>query len=117
MKDLRDEIKKPKKVKAKDPIKQILDEENDENVVLFDVDNNPIEFEQVALIPLEDTDKLYAILIPVTAMQGVEEGEGVLFELDEKASTLDVVNDQTIIDKVLEIYQKLITEDDDKDKK
>ncbi len=117
MKDLRDEIKKPKKLKAKDPIKQILDENNDENVILLDVDNNPIEFEQIALIPLDDTNKLYAILIPVTSMEGVEEGEGVLFELDEVAYTLNVVNDQKIIDKVLDVYQKLIEEGDDEEGK
>ncbi len=119
MKDLRDEVNKPKKLKAKDPIKQILDEENNENVVLFDADNNPIEFEQIALIPMdvEGVEKLYAILIPITPMQGVSDGEGVLFELDEAKGSLDVVNDQAIIDSVLEIYEKLLNDSDDDGKK
>lgn len=108
MKDLRDEIKKPKKVKAKDPIQQILDEKNDENVVLFDDQNNPIEFEQIALINCDN--KLYAILIPVTPMEGVGEGEGVLFLLDEAKGDLSVVTNEATIDKVLEIYQKLLEE-------
>ena len=72
------------KMSAKDPISQILDENNTENIVLYDAQQKPIEFEQVAVIPLERTNKLYAILIPVTPMQGVNEGEGVLFELDEE---------------------------------
>ncbi len=116
MKDLRDEIRRPKKVRAVDPIKQIFDENNYDNVILYDAENKPIEFEQVALIALDDSDKMYAILIPVTPMQGVEEGEGVIFAVDEASGNLDVVNDQPTIDKVLSAYEALIAEGDDEDK-
>ena len=95
---------------AKDPIKQILDEKNLENIILYDAENKPIEFEQVAVIPLESTGLLYAILIPVTPMQGVEEGEGVLFAIDEEKGDLDIVRDDKIIDEVLLVYQKLVEE-------
>ena len=98
------------KMTIKNPIEQILDENNDENVVLYDDNHKPIEFEQVAVIPLEDTDLLYAILIPVTPMQNVEEGEGVLFAIDEEKGTMDIVRDQEIIDKVLAIYEKLLAD-------
>lgn len=111
------ENKKTKKVVAKNPVAQILDEKNSENVILYDDQNNPIEFEQVALIPLDHTNGLYAILIPVTPMQGVNEGEGVLFELDEENQSLEVVNDEKIIDEVLELYQALIDESDKDNKK
>ena len=97
-------------MKAKNPIEQILDENNLENIILYDAENKPIEFEQVALIPLERTGLLYAILIPITPMQGVEEGEGVLFALDEEKGDLDIVRDEETIDEVLSIYQKLIEE-------
>lgn len=113
MKDLRDEIK-PKKMKAVDPISQILDEENYDNVVLYDPEKKPIEFEQVAVIPVDDekTDEqtLYTIMIPITPMQGVSEGEGVVFKIDESSHDIEVVNDEKIIDKVLEIYQQLLME-------
>lgn len=109
MKDLRDEIK-PRKKKTKDPIAQILDENNTENIIYPDINNNPIEFEQIAVIPLESTEKLYTILIPVTPMENVEEGEGVLFEVDEINRKLIPINDSKIIDEVLEIYKKLIEE-------
>ena len=98
---------------AKDPIKQILDEKNLENIILYDAENKPIEFEQVAVIPLESTGLLYAILIPVTPMQGVEEGEGVLFAIDEEKGDLDIVRDDKIIDEVLSVYQKLVEEGED----
>ena len=47
-------------------------------------------------------------MIPVTPMQGVNEGEGVLFAVDEQAKDVQVVNDEKIIDEVLTIYQALI---------
>lgn len=99
---------------VKNPIEQILDENNLDNIVLYDAENKPIEFEQVALIPLESTGKLYAILIPVTPMQGVEEGEGVLFVLDEEKGDIDIVRDEKIIDEALTVYQQLIEEGEDK---
>lgn len=104
-----------KKFNSLDPIDQILDEKNNDNIVLYDDEHKPIEFEQVAVIPLEE--KLYAILIPTTPMQNVQEGEGVLFEIDEENRDLSVVNDGTIIDKVLTIYEKLIGDGEDNDEK
>ena len=49
-------------------------------------------------------------------MQGVEEGEGVLFELDEEKRDVEVVHDDSIIDEVLSIYQKLIEDGEDEEK-
>ena len=112
MKDLRDEIKQPKKMTVKDPLEQILDENNTDNVVLYDAENKPIEFEQVALIPLERTGMLYAILIPVTPMQGVNPGEGVIFVIDEEVRDIEIERDQDTIDEILTIYKTLI--DDNK---
>ena len=111
------ENKRTKKVVAKNPIEQILDENNTENIVLFDDQQNPITFEQVALIPLDRTNALYAILIPITPMQGVNEGEGVLFEIDEQKQSLEVVSDQQIIDDDLEVYQALLDQGEDEGKK
>lgn len=101
-----------KNIKAKDPINQILDENNLENIIMFDDENKPIEFEQVAVIPLENDEILYAILIPITPMQGVNEGEGVVFAIDEAKHDIQVVNDEKKIDAVLTVYQKLIEEGD-----
>ena len=98
------------KLTAKNPIEQILDENNTENVILYDAANNPIEFEQIALIPLERTGKLYAIMIPITPMQGVNEGEGVLFEIDEIKGSIEIEGDEEIIDEILTIYKTLIEE-------
>lgn len=113
MKDLREELNRqarPKKVQAKDPIAQLLDDSNTDNVVLFDTNGKPIEFEQVARIELDDYNEIFVILIPVTPVPGVEEGEGVVFSLDAQNGNLDVVEDQNVIDRVLEAYMKLLDE-------
>ena len=119
MKDLNEEIQKKKQEKEKkdkaaieafnaSPVGMILDENNVDDIVLYDSDNNPIKFQQVALIPYDKTGKLYAILIPLTPMVGVNPGEGVLFEIDEEKVDLSIVRDDSIIDEVLEIYLKEI---------
>ena len=129
MKDLNQEIKQKQQAKAKkeqekidafnaSPVGMLLDENNVDDIVLFDSDNNPIKFQQVALIPYDKTGKLYAILIPLTPMVGVNPGEGVLFEIDEENIDLSIVRDDAIIDEVLEIYLKEIedSEDEESDK-
>ena len=129
MKDLNQEMKEKQQAKAKkeqekidafnaSPVGMLLDENNVDDIVLFDSDNNPIRFQQVALIPYDKTGKLYAILIPLTPMVGVNPGEGVLFEIDEENIDLSIVRDDAIIDEVLEIYLKEIedSEDEESDK-
>ena len=96
-------------------IEQILDENNNENVIMYDDQNNPIEFEQIAVIPRENDTNLYAILVPITPMEGVNEGEGVLFAIDENLNSIEIVRDDKIIDEILTIYQKLIEEGDNEE--
>ena len=91
-------------------IDKLFDEENTEPIYLYDDNDNEIPFEQVAVIPLERTGLLYAIMIPVTPMQGVGEGEGVLFVIDEINGSIDIERDDATIDEVLSIYQTLIGE-------
>lgn len=94
------------------PLGKILDENNVEDIVLKDADNNSIRFQQVAVIPYDKTDKLYAILIPLSPMVGVNPGEGVLFEINEKTFEMTIVNDVEIIDDVLQIYMEEIQKEE-----
>ena len=98
--------------KEMNQIEKILDENNDENIVLFDEDNNPVEFEQVAVIPMNDA--VYVILVPVTPMEGVGEDEGVVFvieEDDEGEALLSLVVEDDVIDAVFTEYDSLLEED------
>lgn len=103
-----------KENKELNPIKQILDENNVDNITLYNEANEPFEFEQIAIIPLGEGDeqKLYAILLPVTPLAGIEEDEAVVFEVNEDESSIKNCEDETIIDKVLVEYEKLLAEND-----
>ena len=46
--------------KEVDAFSAILDEDNNDNVVLYNANNEPVEFEQVAIVPLNGKD--YVIL-------------------------------------------------------
>lgn len=92
-------------------IEKILDEDNDENVILYDNDDNEIEFEQVAIITLDED--IYVILHPVDELEGLEDNEALVFKVDEenKENGLEIVTNPKIIDKVFDEYYKLIEED------
>jgi len=100
------------KEKEINPIEQILDENNVENIILYNEKDEPFEFEQIAIIPLEENGKqdLYAILLPVTPLAGIGEDEAVVFEVNEKENAIRVCEDESIIDRVLTEYEKLLDE-------
>ncbi|MBR2986897.1 MAG: DUF1292 domain-containing protein [Clostridia bacterium] len=93
------------------PLDMLLDESCNDNIVLYDDDGEPIEFEQIALIPIEET--LYFILRPIE-MEGLEEDEAFVFQLIEtdEDSTIDLVEDDEIVEKVFELYYSLLDDEE-----
>lgn len=96
----------------KNAIEQLLDENNTDPIILYDEDDKEVKFEQIAIIPLNDS--LYAILKPMEQMEGVAEDEAIVFsfETDEESDeVLSVVEDDATIDAVFDEYYKLIKEE------
>ncbi len=95
----------------KNPIEQILDPNCDDDIVLYDENNEETVFGQVAVIPLNDA--IYVILAPITKVEGVGEDEGIVFVIEENEDeeVLTVVTDEKIVDEVFDIYFKLCEED------
>ena len=93
------------------PIDMLLDENNTENIKLYNEENQEIEFEQIALVPIEN--KTYAILRPVVEMEGIAEDEALVFVIDEidDEDCLVIVEDDNIVDKVFEEYYKMLKEE------
>lgn len=93
------------------PIDMLLDENNTENLKLYNEENQEVEFEQIALVPIED--KTYAILKPVETMEGIAEDEALVFVIDEidDEDCLVIVDDDKIIDEVFDEYYKLLKEE------
>ena len=92
----------------------LFDEDNSDNIKLFDDNGVEYEFEQVATIPIEEMGKVFCILHPVVPMDGMAPDEGIVMELSEDIDTgedaLLVVTDDEIIDKVFDIYEQLCRE-------
>ena len=92
------------------PIDMLFDENNTDNIVLFDEENKEVEFEQIAIIPLEE--KTYAILRPLDEEEPLAEDEAVVFaieELDDEEVLIPERNMDTV-DKVFDKYYELLKE-------
>ena len=90
---------------------KLLSEENSDNIVMFDEEDREIEFEQVALIPLENA--LFAILKPITPFDGIEEDEAIVFAINEEEETLDVVTDEALATAVFQVYDSLFEDEEE----
>ncbi len=90
-------------------IEKLLSEDNFDNIVLYDDEDNELEFEQIALIPLDEA--LYAILKPAKEMEGVGEDEALVFLVNEVEESLDLVVDEEIGTAVFDLYYALEAED------
>jgi len=95
----------------KNPIDCIFDEDNTDPIVLYNEKGEPVEFEQVAVIPLDE--RVYAILKPIKEMEGIGENEALVFEVvetasDEEEDFLALVVDVDTIDRVFKVYDGLV---------
>ena len=93
------------------PIDMLLDENNTENIKLYNEENQEVEFEQIALVPIEN--KTYAILKPAQTMEGVADDEALVFVIDEidDEDCLVIVEDDAVVDQVFEEYYKMLKEE------
>ena len=93
-------------------IEKILDENCNDNVVLYDEEDNAVEFEQVAVIPMNDS--VYVLLVPVEPMEGVGEDEAIVFVIEEDEDNeplLSIVMEDDVVDAVFAEYETLVEED------
>ena len=97
----------------KNPLDMILDDECDDNVVLFDEDGEATEFEQIAVIPLDD--QLYCILRPIGVPE-LDEDEAFVFAIyegdEDDEGSLDLEEDEDIVEAVFELYYSLLDDEE-----
>jgi len=91
----------------------LLDENNSDNIILYNEHGNPIEFAQIAIIPIGDNT--YALLQPVEVMDGMSDDEALVFRLDieDGEEMLVIEMDEAVIDAVFDEYYKLLEESSD----
>lgn len=103
--------KEEKELNVENAIDALFDQNNNDNITLYNEKDEPVEFEQIALIPLDDI--VYAILRPVKEIEGVAADEAFVFEIvedEETGDALRLVEDDKIIDAVFADYNKLFDE-------
>ncbi|MCL2755840.1 MAG: DUF1292 domain-containing protein [Firmicutes bacterium] len=84
---------------------QLLDENNTENVILFDEEGGEVELEQIAIVPVDDV--VYAILRPLDA----DEDAAAVFQICvEDEDSLIQVEDEELASKILDIYNEQVGE-------
>lgn len=93
--------------KQKNIMDQILDENNNDNIILYNENGEEVEFEQIAIIPLNDN--VYLILKPVVLFEGMQENEGLVFLIEEyeNDTKFKLCVEEDIIDEVFKIYDSL----------
>ena len=103
-----------KEAEVVNPIDMLFDPDNKDNIVLYNEKDEPVEFEQIALIPLND--RVYAILTPAKKVEGIADDEAFAFEIiedEENGDSLALVEDDVVIDSVFEEYNKLYEQKDE----
>ncbi len=91
-------------------IDRLFDDENDENITILDNDGKEIEFKQVGLVDYEGN--YYAILDPITPVEGVSEDEFMVFLIDEEKDELTFVDNEEIIDGIIDFLESLEDEEE-----
>ena len=97
-------------------IDKLFDENNNDNIVLYNENGDATEFEQVAIIP--NGGKIYALLSLATPTEDIGEDEGFVFSIEtseEGKKTLNLVTDDGVIDAVFKVYEDLIDELEESD--
>lgn len=89
----------------KNPFLQLLDEKNNENIVFTNDLGEKVEFEQLALINLED--EKYAILHPVNL--GYADDEVIIYSIysDDNNYELNEVTDESLKEEVYSEYKRI----------
>ena len=100
------------------PIIDVLLDDEITEITLIDENGNNVRFYKEAIIPytVDGEHRIYAILEPIDKVDGVEEGEGLVFrvytlEVDGE-DNIEIEDDFDVIEGVFEEYNKLFDEEE-----
>ena len=93
--------------KTKNPINSILDSKNTDNIILYNEKGEPIEFEQIAVIPINN--EIFVILKPCDESCNELDNEAYAFEIIQKngEDILELVEDSDQIKQIFDRYDEL----------
>ena len=81
-------------------------------VTLYDDEQHPVDFYEIAGV--EYNDKLYELLQPTEPMEGLEDNEVIIFEVqqgvNEEESTFLPIGDEDLLNEVFAEYVKVVSD-------
>ena len=86
----------------------LINPENCDNISLCGPDGEDVEFEQIAVIPMDET--VYFILCPVVPMGNMKEDQALVFFFDDDPDRLILCEEEQTIRSVFEVYFQMIEE-------
>lgn len=89
---------------VKDQNVELID---DEVITLYDDNNNPVDFNEVAVV--EYQGEFYALMQPVAPMEGLSEDEAIIFKIvqkDDETDEFEPITDEAVLDAVFNEYLK-----------
>lgn len=88
--------------------------EDDSIIQLFDENNKPIDFYEIASIELDG--KFYELLQPKELLDGIGEDEAVIleYEIDEKADVKNFkpISDESLLNRIFDEYLRAVSDED-----
>ena len=97
----------------KELLEKILDPENAEPITLYNENDEPAEFEQLAFIP--HNEQFYLVMTPANPMEGIEEGTVMIFRIDEDEESIVLEENEEIASKIFDTFIEMCEEADDED--
>ena len=91
-------------------VDKLFDDNNFDSIFVKDNSGKEIEFDQVALVDYEGS--YYAILMPLTELEGVEEGEVLIFRVDEEKDCLVYLEDEKVANEIMDILANDIEDEE-----
>jgi hypothetical protein len=93
-------------MKNKNPFEMLLDENNNENIVFTLEDGSKMEFEQVALINLNEEN--FALLHPLS--KDFSDDDVIAFSISTNNNDFELleVEDDELLDEIYNEYKKLL---------
>ena len=82
-----------------------------ERVTVSDKDGKEIEFVPIAIVDFEES--YYAVLQPVTPVEGVGEDEVMFFYIDEENDCLTYVEDESLMESLFDEFMAMLEELDE----
>ena len=92
-------------------LETLLDPMNEDTVTLYGENGQPLTFEQVAVIPIDE--KIYAILKPISQMDGVGADEALVFVIEEEEGEafIRLETDEELCEIAFQVYYTLLGEE------